>query len=111
MRRRDLIAVVAGILACPLAAYAPQQAPLGSTDISEQCRENPTGFPQRLDVPRGHGWGADLSNSRIQQAAMAGLTPEQVPKLQLQWAFGFFGVPGALAQPTVVGGVVFVGGG
>ena len=42
---------------------------------------------------------------------MAGLTPEQVPRLQLKWAFGFPGASAANAQPTIVGGLLFVGGG
>ena len=87
------------------------EAPSASTDISGQCPQNPVGFPERLDGPRWNGWGADLSNSRFQPAAMAGLTQDQVPLLQLKWAFGFFGRSSAVAQPTVVGGLVFVGGG
>src|SRR6266581_4754086 len=82
-----------------------------STDISGQCVQNPVGFPQRLDGPRWNGWGADIGNSRFQPAAMAGLTQDQVPLLHLKWAFGFLGRSAAVAQPTIVGGLVFVGGG
>ena len=78
---------------------------------SKQCADNQAGFPQPLDGPRWNGWGADLSNSRFQPAAMAGLTQDQVPRLQLKWAFGFPGATAANAQPTIVGGLVFVGGG
>jgi polyvinyl alcohol dehydrogenase (cytochrome) len=86
------------------------QAPPASAYISGQCAQNPVGFPQRLDGPRWNGWGANLSNSRFQPAAMAGLTQDQVPLLQLKWAFGFPGSSAAIAQPTIVGGLVFVGG-
>jgi polyvinyl alcohol dehydrogenase (cytochrome) len=55
--------------------------------------------------------GVDINNSRFQPTAMAGLTPEQVPRLQLKWAFGFTGASAANAQPTIVGGLLFVGGG
>jgi polyvinyl alcohol dehydrogenase (cytochrome) len=114
MRRRDFIAMIAGIAALPLAAHAQQAVPsiaqTASTDISK-CAQNLVGFPQRLDGPRWNGWGADLSNSRFQPAAMAGLTQDQVPLLQLKWAFGFLGRSAAIAQPTIVGGLVFVGGG
>jgi polyvinyl alcohol dehydrogenase (cytochrome) len=120
MLRRHFIAIIAGIAALPLAAHAQQtvpsiaqqksEAPPASTDISK-CAQNPVGFPQRLDGPRWNGWGADLSNSRFQSAAMAGLTQDQVPLLQLKWAFGFLGMSAAVAQPTIVGGLVFVGGG
>src|SRR2546421_1119739 len=114
MRRRDFIALIAGIAALPLAAHAQQAVPsiaqTASTDLSK-CAQNSGGFPQRLDGPRWNGWGADLSNSRFQPAAMAGLTRDQVPLLRLKWAFGFLGRPAAVAQPTIVGGLVFVGGG
>ena len=114
MRRRDFIALIAGIAALPLAAHAQQAVPsiaqTASTDISK-CAQNSGGFPQRLDGPRWNGWGADLSNSRFQPAGMAGLTRDQVPLLRLKWAFGFLGRPAAVAQPTIVGGLVFVGGG
>jgi polyvinyl alcohol dehydrogenase (cytochrome) len=110
MRRRDLIAIIAGIAALPLAAHAQQQAPPASTDVSK-CTHNLDGFPERLDGPRWNGWGVDINNSRFQPAAMAGLTPEQVPRLQLKWAFGFPGASAANAQPTIVGGLLFVGGG
>jgi polyvinyl alcohol dehydrogenase (cytochrome) len=86
------------------------EAPPASADISGMCANNTIGFPQRLDGPRWNGWGVDLSNSRLQPAAMAGLTQDQVPLLQLKWAFGFPGSSAAIAQPTVVGGLVFVGG-
>src|SRR3954452_16128844 len=114
MRRRDFIALIAGIAALPLAAHAQQAVPsiaqTASTDISK-CAQNSGGFPQALDGPRWNGWGADLSNSRFQPAAMAGLTRDQVPLLRVKWAFGFLGRPAAVAQPTIVGGLVFVGGG
>src|SRR6202163_4216702 len=40
---------------------------------------------------------------------MAGLTADKVPRLQLKWAFGFPGVVTTVGQPSVVGGLVFVG--
>jgi polyvinyl alcohol dehydrogenase (cytochrome) len=110
MRWRDLIVIIAGIVALPFAAHAQQQIPPASSDVSK-CALKPDGFFQRLDGPRWNGWGVDINNSRFQPAAMAGLTPEQVPRLQLKWAFGFPGASAANAQPTIVGGLLFVGGG
>ena len=78
---------------------------------SAECAKHPLTFAGALDGPRWNGWGADLNNSRFQPAEAARLSPDQVPKLQLKWAFGFPSVPSAYAQPTVVGGVLFVGGG
>jgi polyvinyl alcohol dehydrogenase (cytochrome) len=40
---------------------------------------------------------------------MAQLSATDVPRLRLKWAFGFPGVNRAFAQPTVVGGRLFVG--
>jgi polyvinyl alcohol dehydrogenase (cytochrome) len=86
------------------------EAASASADTSGMCAQNPAGFPQRLDGPRWNGWGADPGNSRFQPAAMAGLTQDEVPLLQLKWAFGFPGGTAAIAQPTIIGGLVFVGG-
>ena len=54
-----------------------------------------------------NGWGVDPSNSRFQPNP--GLSAADVPRLKLKWAFGFPGDNSAAAQPTVVGGRVFVG--
>src|SRR5215472_13788233 len=56
------------------------------------------------------GWlGANLTNTRFQETALAGLTVAEVPRLKLKWAFGFPGDVAASAQPTIAGGRVFVG--
>jgi polyvinyl alcohol dehydrogenase (cytochrome) len=80
-------------------------------EVSAECAKGPLSFAGWLDGPRWNGWGADLNNSRFQPAEAARLRPDQVPKLRLKWAFGFPGVASAYAQPTVIGGVLFVGGG
>jgi polyvinyl alcohol dehydrogenase (cytochrome) len=56
-----------------------------------------------------NGWGPGLTNAHFQPAASAGLAAEQVPRLQLKWAFGFPDATSAWGQPTVVGGRLFVG--
>ena len=48
-------------------------------------------------------------NSRSQTAEGAGLRGEDVPKLQLKWAFGFPNGSSAYGQPAVAGGRLFVG--
>jgi polyvinyl alcohol dehydrogenase (cytochrome) len=114
MRMRGFIALVAGIAVWPPCVQAqqavPSIAPTASAATS-RCLQNSPGIPQPLDGPRWNGWGADLANSRFQPAAMAGLTREQVPGLRLKWAFGFRGRVSAVAQPAIVGGLLFVGGG
>ncbi|MFN5107439.1 MAG: PQQ-binding-like beta-propeller repeat protein [Bradyrhizobium sp.] len=87
---------------------AASQAAAGNAG---QCAQSEAGFPRAVDGPRWNGWGADLNNSRFQPAAMAGLTQDQIPRLRLKWAFGFSETSNANAQPTVVGGLLFVGGG
>src|SRR5439155_395996 len=62
-----------------------------------------------LAGPAWNGWGVNASNTRYQDGAAAGFTAAQVPRLKLKWAFGFPGDVAADAQPTVVGGRVFVG--
>ena len=85
-------------------------SPVAASEASGNCTERPLAFAGALERPRWNGWGADLNNSRFQRAEMARLTPDQVPGLQLKWAFGFPGASAANAQPAVVGGVLFVGG-
>jgi polyvinyl alcohol dehydrogenase (cytochrome) len=65
--------------------------------------------PQLRESSAGawNGWGADLRNTRSQTAAAAGLTPAQVSRLQLKWAFGFPGAT-ALYSQTVYDGRVYV---
>ncbi|MBZ5556369.1 MAG: PQQ-binding-like beta-propeller repeat protein [Acidobacteriia bacterium] len=68
--------------------------------------------PPALDLARGpqwNGWSPDVTNTRFQSAAQAGLTAEQTPKLTLKWAFGFPNATSARALPTVAGGRLFVG--
>ncbi|WP_076862914.1 outer membrane protein assembly factor BamB family protein [Bradyrhizobium mercantei] len=98
--RAAIASLVTGKAASPAAA-----ASVG------QCAQGETGFPQPIDGPRWNGWGADINNSRFQPAAMAGLTPDRVSRLRLKWAFGFEDTSSANAQPSVVGGLLFVGGG
>jgi polyvinyl alcohol dehydrogenase (cytochrome) len=82
---------------------APQQ-PLPDS----KCRER---GPVLADasLPRWNGWGVDIAQRRFQPAAIAQLSPNNVPRLKLKWAFGFPGDTKAYAQPTVWGGRVFVG--
>lgn len=56
-----------------------------------------------------NGWGVTPGNTRAQSAQAAGLNAATVPRLALKWAFGFPDASSAWAQPTVVGGWVFVG--
>ena len=60
------------------------------------------------DGPAWNGWGADLANTRFEPAAVAGLAPGDVSRLKLKWAFGYPSTFASNAQPTIVGGRIFV---
>ena len=68
-----------------------------------------TGFADPMSIPHWNGWGVDSSQRRFQPAQMAQLAAEDVSRLKLKWAFGFPSANFAFAQPTVMGGRVFVG--
>ncbi len=73
-----------------------------------QCTSTPSALTA-ADLAQGwNGWGVDARNLRYVTAERGGLTPPQVPQLKLKWAFGFPGVSSARAQPSVLGGRVFV---
>lgn len=56
------------------------------------CASHPA--VRESNAPIWNGWGVDYRNSRFQPGPAAGLSPGQVSRLQLKWAFGF---PGATA--------------
>ena len=56
-----------------------------------------------------NGWSPAAGNTRYQPAAAAGLTPDQVKRLKLKWAFGFEGDLAAFSQPTILDHTIFVG--
>jgi polyvinyl alcohol dehydrogenase (cytochrome) len=85
-------------------------APVTGTADGNACTSNDAvSLAKPLDQPHWNGWGANLAQHRYQPAAMARLPANDVPRLKLKWAFAFPGVNRAFAQPTVVGGRVFVG--
>lgn len=87
-----------------------QSPSTAGSETAAECANRQVRFGGSLEGPRWNGWGADISNSRFQPTEMARLTPDQVPKLRLKWAFAFPGATSAIAQPSVIGGVLFVGG-
>ncbi|HEX4593343.1 MAG TPA: PQQ-binding-like beta-propeller repeat protein [Bryobacteraceae bacterium] len=63
--------------------------------------------PLRMTDTSWNGWGDDVANTRYQ--SKPGLAAADVSKLKVKWAFGFADETVRSAQPTVVGGRVFVG--
>jgi polyvinyl alcohol dehydrogenase (cytochrome) len=88
-----------------------QQAAAVTSAPDGRCTEGARDFVRPTEGPGWNGWGADIANTRFQPAKAAGLSAETVERLRLKWAFGFKGAFSANAQPSVVGGRVFVGGG
>ena len=88
--------------------------PLGSLkegdakDMPNRCASNPP-LSDPSAGPEWNGWSPDVINSRFQSAKAAGLTPDEVPRLKLKWAFGYPDGLSAYGQPTIVSGRVFVG--
>jgi polyvinyl alcohol dehydrogenase (cytochrome) len=87
--------------------------PLGSAEagdakvMTNRCASNPA-LERPSSGPAWNGWGVDVTNTRFQVAANAGLSAAQVPQLKLKWAFGFPNGVHTYGQPTVVAGRVFV---
>lgn len=59
--------------------------------------------------PAWNGWSPSPTNSRFQTAAAAGLSAEQVRRLELKWAWGFQDDNIVFSQATVLGNTLFIG--
>jgi len=91
-----------GYLAAPA---TPRPAP----PASAVCAASAPAIPDISTGPRWTGWSTDASNTRFQDAAAAGISAADVPKLRLKWAFGLGDGIMARSQPSIAGGRVFVG--
>jgi polyvinyl alcohol dehydrogenase (cytochrome) len=70
----------------------------------------PGASPFDFDASPGvSGWGVDRGNSHFYPAAIAGIDREQVPRLELKWAFAFPDALRARSQPVLGGGALYVG--
>src|SRR5262249_4569738 len=107
------ILLTAALICCAGSAGAQlAQSPAGVSEgalkeLMNACPSNPA--LADLDAsPFWWGW-AGAGNARFQAKAAAGLTPTDVPKLKLSWAFGLPGGASMYSQPSVAFGRVFVG--
>lgn len=80
----------------------------GNPSPTAMCANAPGAFSDSAG-PQWNGWGANVTNTRSQDAKIAGLSATAVPRLKLKWAFGYPGDVSASTQPTIAGGRVFVG--
>ena len=58
---------------------------------------------------RAQGWGFDERNTRFIPKDIAGLSPEDVPRLKLKWAFKYKLALQARSQPAISNDTVYVG--
>jgi polyvinyl alcohol dehydrogenase (cytochrome) len=84
-------------------------AKMGDTSLAAipQC-----GDDVALDLskpPHMTNWGLEPNNSRNIPAAVAGIGPSDIAKLKPKWALQFPGANRARSQPTLAGGLIFVG--
>ena len=84
---------------------------LGGAGGDASAMPNRCAFAPKLDAAKAlwNGWSPGQGNGRYQDAKHAGLTPDDVPKLKLKWAFGIPGGVETSSQPTVYGQTVFFG--
>jgi polyvinyl alcohol dehydrogenase (cytochrome) len=102
----DRRAVAEYVTGRPSGSY---RAPLDIIPKSAYCAAGVSGAAAPFSGASWNGWGTDARNSRFQTATAAGLSPADVPKLKLKWAFGVPGVSASGSQVTVMGSRVFVG--
>ena len=78
-----------------------------ASKMSNVCSSNPP-LDDLTSAPSWNGWSPGLSTTRFQPARAANLSPAEVGRLQLKWAFGFPAADSVYGQPTIVDGRVFV---
>jgi polyvinyl alcohol dehydrogenase (cytochrome) len=91
-----------------IAAYlaSPTQKAAAPAPATAFCRSQTQLSP--LPPSPWKGWGADLANTRFQDAAAAGMTAADVARLKLKWAFGLGEGTAVRAQVAVARHRVFV---
>ena len=79
-----------------------------STLRAPQCEGKAAAF-DATRKPAASGWGITPENTRHIDAADAGLTAADLPRLELKWAFAFPNAQRARSQPAVAYGAVYIG--
>src|SRR5262245_53154937 len=82
----------------------------GQPSAASFCKDRTLKFSTDAKL-QWNGWSPASTNTRYQPADAAGLTLTQVSRLKLKWAYGFEDDVIAFAQPTFIGGHLFVGSG
>jgi polyvinyl alcohol dehydrogenase (cytochrome) len=91
-----------------VAAYLGSGASEPTPAAAAFCAERTVKLASR-PKSQWNGWSPGDANTRFQAADTAGLSVDQVRRLELKWAFAFDGDVSAFAQPTIIDHDLFVG--
>jgi polyvinyl alcohol dehydrogenase (cytochrome) len=80
-----------------------------SPSAAAMCKEPAAAFGDPASGPVWNGWGQNLLNTRFQDAARAGLSASDVPRLKLKWAFAFPATLESNAHASLANGRLFIG--
>ena len=89
-----------------LAAPAPKVVPVPQSAF---CSGDEKPSRKSSSSPAWAGWSTDITNTRFQDSAAAGLTAADVPRLKVKWAFSLGDETDARSQPAVADGRLFLG--
>jgi polyvinyl alcohol dehydrogenase (cytochrome) len=92
-----------------IAYLTRHSAPRPAVAVNTQCAPESQPYSATFRTPHWTGWGNDVTQHRFQPEEQAQLTPDQVSRLKLKWAFGYPNAQKVAAQPTIVNGRLFVG--
>ncbi|MEX2149570.1 MAG: PQQ-binding-like beta-propeller repeat protein [Steroidobacteraceae bacterium] len=106
MQARDLSATERRAVAEFLTGQSLEQA--SARDLAPRCAASRSAF-DLAHRPTGVGWGMTPGNQRFIPASVAGLAANDLPDLELKWAFAFPGAQRIRSQPTIAFGAVFIG--
>jgi polyvinyl alcohol dehydrogenase (cytochrome) len=102
-----------GLSSAQIIALLGYIAPTGgaraaATPVTPTCGTQPA-LSANANTSEWNGWSTQVTNSRFQDAASAGLTAADLSRLKLKWAFTLGDVTLARSQPAVIGRYVFIG--
>src|SRR5262245_4561292 len=92
-----------------VAAYLGKAREEAATLTTADCADRRVRIAGRAPRQQWNGWSPTAANTRFQPADVSHLTADQTQHLRLKWAFGYEGDITAFAQPTILGGNLFVG--
>src|SRR5262249_41476154 len=72
-----------------IAYLTRDSAPQPAVAVNSQCAPEKQTYSATLRTPHWTGWGNDVTQHRFQRDEQARLTPDQVSRLKLKWAFGY----------------------